>query len=238
MRGKYWFVSGIIIVLGVVLVSGCVQQTSPTMQLAPCNWVFKTKGNYSNLISVVLNEAKNGLSGYPGFEKMKSLNGGYYTVRWGCFDKESATRYSERIAYTSITWDQWNFNEEDCSKQMLDKTNQLRVKKCGSLNFDVFEECNNFSSPGNITCSISTSLSTTNPTKCAYNISLDENIWRSRCEPAISSTDLFRNIIDTDPFTELYLCKDTLISPGSSIQSTLNLIIDNNELNTKCEKVI
>ncbi len=39
------------------------------------------------------------------------------------------------------------------------------------------------------------------------------------------------NVIDRDPFTELYFCLET-------VPEKLNELIDNNQLNDKCEKII
>lgn len=231
MKQQYYWIIGIMAIAGAILMSGCVKHKVGPARSPACSWVFKTRGNYSDLVPVRLfrfqNETR--VAEYPIFGgRIKKLHQGYYIGRHGCYPKEMI----ENVVFTSITWDEWRQSQEDCIQQMKKKKDQLRIQKCGSLDFDIFEECNTFTVPGKRICKETVPpKNVTNPTKCTYDITLEESKWVNSCEPLISADDFLNNIIDYDPFTELYLCRIGDID-------TLNSIIDNGELDIKCKKII
>ena len=97
----------------------------------------------------------------------------------------------------------------------------------------MYEECNYFTSSGEKLCSKPMpGTSIQNPKICTYEITLEESKWKNSCEPKIDNAVLLEKIIDADPFTELYIC-DT-----RATLTELNKIIDNDELNSKCKKLI
>lgn len=223
---------GLFTVLAIVLISGCIQQNNPPSQIRACSWVFKTKGNYSDLVSVLVNQNRTMVTAYPFFGPLNKLDSNYYSSIWAC-------AYSDNmgIAFTSITWGEWDQSQNACSQQIIDKEIQVRIQKCGSLNFDMFEECRDYPSPtGHICVETVSSPNVSNPTICSYNVTPDDISWNTTCEPTLSSEDFLNRIIDYKPLTELYLCN---ISSGQlNTTNQLNTMIDNGELSTLCEKKI
>jgi len=214
-------------VAGLMLISGCTQDQ---VALAPCQWVFKTNGDYSNLVSVLLTQDKTEIAVYPFFSGIEKLDQGYYLSVSGCAYDEGIFE-GTNIAFTSITMDQWNQAQEDCYQQMAEKHTQLKIQKCGSLDFDMFEEClisENEEIDMEPECSITAPpIGVEIPTVCSYNYTSDE--LDSSCEPTYSAIDLLNNIVDDDPLTELYFC-DSREDPSS--------LIKNNELASKCTRKI
>lgn len=226
MERRYNLLLAISAMFAIVLISGCIFQTNPPAQLKACNWVFKTKADYSNLVSVLVNQDKTQVTAYPFFGAIKKLNEDYYFSIYGC-------SYSDKmgVAFTSITQDEWNQSQHACDQQMNDRDIQVRIQKCGSLDFDIYEVCRTDPNSTERVCVETVpSMNVSSPTKCTYDITPADANWNASCEPTLSSKDFLNHVISYRPFTELYLCN------MSSDQ--LNSTIDNGELSTKCEKKI
>ena len=56
MKQQYYWIIGIIVVaiVGVILMSGYVKHKVGPLRTPACSWVFKTRGNYSELVPVRL----------------------------------------------------------------------------------------------------------------------------------------------------------------------------------------
>lgn len=224
MKKKYYWIIGIIIVLAIILIY--VNINNQRTHTIPCNWVYKTNEDYFNLINANLGYDDDGneiIAIIPGGMLKDKLENGYIHEIRGC-SKTLEWVKPANVAFLNKTIQEWLQEDVACTDEMQNKLNQLRIQKCGSLNFDIFEECNTFSE-----CSVSAPPEgTTTPTKCTYNITREESNHISSCEGHKYSINM---VIDRNPFTELYFCQMSGIVE-------INEAIKNNQLDTECEKII
>ncbi|MFQ5647916.1 MAG: hypothetical protein ACE5FW_01655 [Candidatus Aenigmatarchaeota archaeon] len=225
----------VLMVVGVIWVSGCVQQPlGPMVGVAPCNWVYKTNGDYFDLIRANLGHDEFGneiIARIPGGMNKTELANDYIHEIDGC-SRELGWVKPTNVAFLSKTVQEWIQEDIDCMEEIRAKDEQLKIEKCGSLDFDFFVECNTFqSATGEEICAIGPvpGPEIENPTNCTYYVSLEENVERNSCKGHTYSIDM---VIDRDPFTELYFCNMSF-----SIDEINNIIL-NNQLDTQCEKLV
>jgi hypothetical protein len=76
-----------------------ITNRKPTGGTMPCDWVFKTRNDYSDKVSVLLNREGTQITGHPLLGPMTKLDKGYYTAPHGCVN------YGEgQVAFTSVEW--------------------------------------------------------------------------------------------------------------------------------------
>lgn len=226
MKAKFGLLA--LLVIGAVFASGCVNTTvGPSAMAVSCNWVYKTNGDYFDLIRANLGYDELGnevIARIPGGLQKTMLSDGYIHEIDGC-SKELGWVKPTNVAFLSKTVAEWNQETIECDEEMEAKREQLRLEKCGSLDFDFFVECS-----GEAPCAYSAPPEgVENPTNCTYFISQEEAMDLGSCKGHTYSIGM---VIDRDPFSELYFC-DT----GFSIED-INNLIENNQLDTECEKLI
>ncbi len=231
MKKKYSWIIGIVIVLGIILIY--VNVNNQKTSTIPCDWVYKTNEDYFNLINANLGSDEDGnevIAIIPGGMLKDKLENGYIHEIRGC-SKTLGWVKPANVAFLNKTVQEWLQEDVACTDEMQNKLNQLRIQKCGSLNFDIFEECSTIpTTTGEYECSFSGAPGPEikTPTKCTYNMTREESNHISSCEGHKYSIDM---VIDRNPFTELYFCQ-----VGGIVE--INEVIRNNQLDTECEKII
>ena len=120
-----------ILLITILTVSGCtdmiMREAGTFVRLPSCNWVFKTRADYSGLISVSLSQDKSRVTTVPFFSEIEALDQGYHTGVSGC-------EYTEKwvIAFINITTEEWNQAQEECwqkIRQPADNNDTSATKK-------------------------------------------------------------------------------------------------------------
>ena len=117
-----------------------------------CTWVFKTNGNYTNLLSVAFapyyyqnGTAQNGTShivAYPAVQIFGSLDKGYYVSEYGCYSNVTTqtpvftsnyfSSNESGIAFTAITLTELRDSDEGCKLYYI--TDFIRRQPVGQSN--------------------------------------------------------------------------------------------------------
>lgn len=102
-----------------------------TTGMVPCKWVFKTRGDYLDLISVLLNEDKTNIVMYPVLY-VKKLDQGYLYAKWACSLPERG-----HLAYSSVKFEEWDKCLNSCKGESVNGVSLERSKK-GTIECDCF----------------------------------------------------------------------------------------------------
>lgn len=86
--------------------------------IRPCNWVFKTSGDYSAYLSGVLNDDKTRVLSVPLFAEIKRLQNGYYTSITGCSSDFTYTK-AKNVVFFTKTLKEWNSENEHDMNALL-----------------------------------------------------------------------------------------------------------------------
>jgi len=253
----------VLIVAGFVIYNELKHKFSQQAALHACWWVYKTNGDYSDLQGVYLDTDRGKvLEVMHGVVEQYKLDDSYVARFDRClfpsrfvFVNNSISEFkAEEGAEKDKYWECWELMdsfvkriiEEKCNKTNFERFNPERYPPgfSGAITIEEgYIESNAFSinyinKEGN---GDSCHATLSSKEKDEFN-SLEKNV--DSCVSAIPRAEIFDNIIDPnylltnvvddDPFTEFYLC-------GVSVQEDvyfeeLNDIINNNELDTRCEK--
>lgn len=251
----------VVIIIIVVLLAGIFfiynqMRKSESGSLQPCVWVYKTKGDYFDLHLVHLDTDRGKLLEVEhGVKTMYRLNDFYVAHLTGCY-------FPRHLAFVNISVSEFKAAEEaeknkywECWELMEPFAKNIIEEKCNETNFDKFDPegyppglIGGITGEGEYIGSNAFSINYINKEgnkdfcgailsseeKDEYE-SLRENVHScDRVTPRLEIFDnyvdveyLLNNVVDDDPFTEFYLCDMDL---------DLNEIINNNELDTRCEK--
>ena len=219
-------------------------------------WVYKTKGDYFDLHLVHLDTDRGKLIQVEhGVKTMYRLDDSYVA--------HLGAPYFSHLTFVNISVSEFKAAEEaeknkywECWELMEPFAKNIIEEKCNETNFDKFDPegyppglIGGITGEGEYIGSNAFSISYINKEGnkdfCGAILSseekdeyegLRENI--GSCVRAISRSEIFdnyvdveyllNNVVDDDPFTEFYLCDVDF--------EGLNDIINNNELDTRCEK--
>lgn len=256
----------ILIIVVVLIIAGFViynKLSSKEGALHACLWVYKTNGDYSDLQGVYLDTNRGKvLEVMHGVVEQYKLDDFYVARLDRClfpskfvFVNNSISEFkAEEGVEKDKYWECWELMEpfakriieEKCNKTNFERFNPERYPPgfSGAITIEEgYIESNAFSinyinKEGNGDSCYATLSS---EEKDEFN-NLEENV--KSCDSAIPRAEIFDNIVDPNylltnvvddnPFTEFYLC-------GISVQEPvyfeeLNDIINNDELDTRCEK--
>ncbi|MFC1728632.1 hypothetical protein ACFLZ7_04200 [Nanoarchaeota archaeon] len=247
-----------------ILLTGCAAIDKPAeedqvfeMGGVPCLWVYKTNEDYFDLHAAAFDEEFKKSEMRYGVRDTFKLNKSYTGYSYGCympryfaFINISVSKYKE--AKIKVRGDEcWTSLMEPFIKKMIEE-------KCSKTDFDKFyvEEyphiITSLSKEGIIIESDALRIKYINKEGtrdfCGAMVSPEEKeefysikndvdvcidtIPRPEIlDNLVNWTYLAENIVDKDPFTEFYLCRGVDIAE-------VNEIINNNQLDVKCEKQI
>ena len=230
-------------------------------QMKACWWVFKTRGNYSDL-QLIINFDNNTPARHidglvPGIDipnigihiggsnPLYELDKGYIGHVYGCY-------FPSSFAFANISMSEWKNELMVCAQPLKDYEENLVLKYCNDSKFlwRIVPQMNTVAVEVGVEPNVSSAAwggqiyaEAQTGGVCNFNLSDEEQSgftqqeknWEE-CESGVNdkySSEVSRNrIIDTNPLTEFYLCEN-----ATSINE-LNSIINNNELSTKCQKKV
>jgi hypothetical protein len=239
-------------------ISGCpsLKEGPGSAQFAPCFWVFKTNGDYSDLQFVqFFNENRTitdiesrGIPSLdapsieihsPGSNPLLKLNQDYIGYGYGCY-------FPKYFSFSNISMSKWKNELEDCTNVLKEYEEKIVLKNCNDTKFfwkiqKYFEKSITLEEgvaqmiwEGKIRARAQTGG------ECAFTLSSEEQqefeqqennlgICTAQLGDKYNIETSVQNLVDNNPFTEFYLCNVKTIDE-------INSIINNNELSTKCEK--
>lgn len=256
----------ILIIVVVLIVAGFViyDKLSSKGALHACWWVYKTNGDYSDLQGVYLDTDKGKvLEVMHGVVEQYKLDDSYVARFDRCLFPSKFVFVNNSINEFKAAEEAGKDKYWECWELMEPFAKNIIEEKCNETNFDKFDPegyppglIGEITAEGEYIGSNSFHISYINKEGnkdfCGAILSSEEkdeyeglrkNV--DSCVSAIPRAEIFDNIVDPnylltnvvddDPFTEFYLC-------GISVQEPvyfeeLNDIINNNELDTRCEKI-